>query len=153
MQHQIIIKENTFENARKSIREAQKDEKIIIFSSSDDELNRKILEKEQINILLLSQSGRKDFQKQKNSGFNHVMAKAAKKKNISIGIFLDEIIEAKSKIEKSEILARIRQNIKICSKNMLKMKFIQINEKNNRNFYDLKSLGAVLGMPTWMLEF
>ena len=147
MDSSIIIRENTFEKARKLIRENK--DKIIIFSSDDDELNRKILEKEKIDILLINLAGRKDFQKQRNSGFNQVLAKLAKNKNIAIGINFDEIVESNS-IEKPKILARIQQNIKLCNKNKLKMKFIIQNSKNQRDIYDLKSLGAVLGMPTWM---
>jgi len=144
---QILISENNFDKARKLIKENQN--KKIIFSSNDDELNRKILEKENIEILLLNQEGRKDFQKQRNSGFNHVLAKLAKKKNIIIGINLDEIINSEGK-QKAIILARVIQNIKICNKNKLKMKFIQKN--NHRNILDLKSLGLVLGMPTEMTK-
>ena len=149
MTQQIIIKESNFEKARKAIREVQKENKEIIFSSDDDELNRKILEKEKINILLINLAGKKDFQKQRDSGFNQVLAKIAKKGDVAIGINFDEIIES-NQIEKSKILARIHQNIKLCNKNKLKMKFIIQNPKNQRNIYDLKSLGAVLGMPTWM---
>lgn len=144
---QIIIHENNFDKARKLIKENQG--KKIIFSSDNDELNRKILEKEEISILLLNQAERKDFQKQRNSGFNHVMAKLVKKKNVMIGINLDEIIKSSEK-EKARILARVIQNIRICNKNKLKMKFIYKNQK--RNIYDLKSLGLVLGMPTWMVR-
>jgi RNase P/RNase MRP subunit p30 len=144
---QILISENNFDRARKLIRESQG--KKIIFSSDDDELNRKILEKENIEILLLNQEGRKDFQKQRNSGFNHVFAKLAKKKNIIIGINLDEIINSEEK-QKAIILARVIQNIKICNKNKLKMKFVSKSQK--RNILDLKSLGLVLGMPTWMFS-
>jgi ribonuclease P/MRP protein subunit RPP1 len=86
--------------------------------------------------------------KQRDSGFNHVLARLAKKKNISLGINLDEIINSKSK-EKSEILARVRQNIKLCNKNKLKMKFIS---SKKRDRYNLKSLGLLLGMPTWMTK-
>ena len=140
----VIIQADNFDKARRAIRENKG--KIIIFSSNDDELNKKILEKEDINILLLNLSSRKDRMKQRDSGFNHVLAKLAKKKNISLGINLDEIINSDSK-GKSEILARVRQNIKLCNKNKLKMKFIS-DEK--RDGYNLKSLGLVLGMPTWM---
>ncbi|VVB82270.1 Ribonuclease P protein component 3 [uncultured archaeon] len=145
---QIFITETNFDKARKLIKENKN--KQIIFSSEDDELNRKILEKENINILLINQTGRKDFQKQRNSGFNHVLAKIAKKKNVAIGINLDEIISSEGK-EKAKILARISQNIKICNKNKLKMKFIALNLDNQRNSFDLKSLGLILGMPTWMV--
>jgi RNase P/RNase MRP subunit p30 len=143
---QIIIREDDFQKARKKIRENPR--KVVIFSSDNDELNKKILEKENIHILLLNLSSRKDRMKQRNSGFNQVLAKLAKKKNISLGINLDEIINSKPK-EKLEILARVRQNIKLCNKNKLKMKFIS-SEKRDR--YNLKSLGLVLGMPTWMTK-
>ena len=149
MKNYILVQETNFLKARKKIRENKN--KKIIFSSDDDELNRKILEKEKIDILLLNQSKRKDFQKQRNSGFNHVFAKIAKKNDIAIGINLDEIIGSKRK-NKSKILARIRQNIRLCNKNKLKMKFISPSEKIKKNIYDLKALGLVLGMPTWMVK-
>ncbi|MFA5071029.1 MAG: RNase P subunit p30 family protein [Candidatus Pacearchaeota archaeon] len=144
---QILIQEDNFDRTRKLIKENS--DKKIIFTSDDDELNRKILEKENIHILLLNMEKRQDFQKQRNSGLNHVLAKLAKKKEIIIGINLDEIIKTSEK-EKARILARVAQNIRICNKNKLKMKFIYKN--NKRNIYDLKSLGLILGMPTWMLS-
>lgn len=143
---QIIIHEKDFQKARKKIRENPR--KVVIFSSDDDELNKKILEKEKIHILLLNLSSRKDRMKQRDSGFNHVLARLAKKKNISLGINLDEIINSNPK-EKSEILARVRQNIKLCNKNKLNMKFIS---GKKRDTYNLKSLGLLLGMPTWMTK-
>ncbi len=145
--NQTIIHENNFDRARKLIKENQGKE--IIFFSDDDELNRKILEKEEVSVLLINLANRKDFQKQRNSGFNHIMAKLAKKKDVIIGINLDEIIKSSEK-EKARILARVMQNIMICNKNKLKMKFIHKNHE--RNIYDLKSLGLVLGMPTWMTK-
>jgi RNase P/RNase MRP subunit p30 len=147
MKDYILIQEDNFLKVKRNIKENQG--KIIIFSSNNDELNRKILEKESIDILLLNQSLRKDKAKQRDSGFNHVLAKIAKKKNVIIGINLDEIIESKSKL-KSKILSRIKQNIKLCNKNKLKMNFFSLKDK--RNSYDLKALGAVLGMPTWMTK-
>ncbi len=143
----IIISEPTFEKARKQILE-NKDKKIV-FTSDDDELNRKIIEKIPVNILLINQAGRKDFQKQRNSGFNQILAKIAKKNNITLGINLDEIIESKEKT-KAQILARVQQNIKLCNKNKLQMAFV--SKKYKRNLYDLKALGSVLGMPTLMIK-
>jgi len=143
----LFIKETDFNKIRVLIKNSK--DKKIIFSSNDDELNRQVLEKAEINILLLNQSGRKDFQKQRNSGFNQVLAKVAKKKNILIGINFEEIINSNPK-EKARILARIQQNIKICNKNKVEMKFVFQEEKDERNSYDLKSLGSILGMPTWM---
>ena len=141
------IKENNFEKIKKQIKE-NSGEQIVFSSDDDDELNRKVLEKLKIDVLLIKQQGRKDFQKQRNSGLNHILAKIAKKNNVVIGIDLDEIINSKDK-QKAEILARIKQNIKLCNKNKLKMKFYG---KNKRSIYDLKAFGLILGMPTWMIK-
>ncbi len=152
MENYILIHEKSFEKARREIRNLQKaNNQKIVFSSNDDELNRKVMEKEPIDLLLLSQSERRDFLKQRNSGLNHVLAKIAKKNNIEIGINLDEIIES-GPLQKSMILARVRQNIKLCSKNKVKMRFIALKKENQRDSHDLKSLGIVLGMPTWMTK-
>jgi len=144
-----LIQENSFEKIKKEIEKNK--ENNIIFTSVDDELDRKVLEKLKINIFLINQSHRKDKQKQRDSGFNQVMAKLAKKNNVTIGINLDEIIESQP-IKRQEILARIKQNVRLCNKNKLKMKFITQKSENNRDIYDLKALGLVLGMPTWMTK-
>ncbi|MAG10855.1 hypothetical protein CMI44_00900 [Candidatus Pacearchaeota archaeon] len=146
MKKYILIKENTFEKVRKKINE-NKDKKII-FTSDNDELNRKVLEKLAIDVLLINQSGRRDFQKQRNSGFNQVLAKIAKKGEVAVGINLDEIIVPREK-SKLDILARVQQNTKLCNKNKLRMVFCG---KNDRSMHDLKALGLVLGMPTWMTK-
>ncbi|MFQ5531651.1 MAG: hypothetical protein ACE5ES_03495 [Candidatus Nanoarchaeia archaeon] len=151
MKNSILIQENNFEKARKKIQEAKKINKKAIFFSNNDDLNRKIIEKSPPNILLLNQSNRKDFQKQRNSGLNQVLAKIAKKNNIVIGIDLNEIINSKGK-SKSDILARIRQNINLCKKNKLNIKFITLNKKTKKDIYSLKALGLVLKMPTWMTK-
>ena len=144
----ILIQEKTFEKARNEIRKNLN--KKVIFSSNDDDLNRKILEKEKIDIFMPLLADRKDFQKQRNSGLNHVLAKIAKKNNVRIGINPDEIINSNIK-EKAKVLARVRQNIRLCNKNKLKMQFV-FSDKNKRDIHDLKALGLVLGMPTWMTK-
>ena len=149
MKTSILIQETTFEKIKKKINENK--DKIIIFTSENDDLNRKILEKQAINILLLNQAKRKDKQKQRNSGLNQVLAKIAKKKNITIGINLDEIIESKGK-SRSLILARIKQNIKLCNKSKVAMKFIVLKDKIKRNSHNLKALATVLGMPNSMFK-
>jgi len=144
MENYVLVNGTEFNAIRKKIRENKGKE--IVFTSNDDEMARKVIEKENINILLINQAGRKDKLKQRDSGFNQVLAKIAKKKNVAIGIDLDEILSANEE-EKSAVLARIRQNVKLCNKNKLKMKFLS---NKTRSQYDLKALGLVLGMPTWM---
>jgi ribonuclease P/MRP protein subunit RPP1 len=145
-----IINADNFERFRKELKiDGEKERKKLIgFTSADDDLNRKILEKEKVDIFMPLLFYRKDRQKQRDSGFNHVLAKIAKKNNVIIGINFQEIIVSHG-TKKANVLARVSQNIKICSKNKLKMKFIAFEE---RNIYDLKSLGLVLGMPTWMTK-
>jgi len=145
-----VARGENFEEARKNIqllRSEHPNEKIG-FVSGDDELNRKVLEKEKIDFLVILQANKKDKLKQRDSGFNQVMAKIAKKNNVVIGICLDEIVCSYGKI-KSEILARVKQNVMLCSKNKLNMRFCG---KTNKDIYDLRALGLVLGMPTWMTK-
>lgn len=142
---QIILTETNFNRLKELVK--KNPEKEIIFSSNDDEFNRKVLEKLPIKVLLINLESRKDFQRQRNSGFNQVMAKLAKKNKIQIGINFDELISSKNK---EKILSRIIQNIKLCNKQKVQMKFV--SQKRNINKNNLKSLGSVLGMPTWMIK-
>ncbi len=146
----VVARGNSFEEARKNINElkAQNPGKKVGFVSGNDELNRKVLEKLPINFLVILQCERKDRLKQRDSGFNQVMARIAKKNNITIGICLDEIVFSNGK-QKADILARVKQNIMLCSKNKLNMRFCGKAEKD---IYELKALGATLGMPTWMTK-
>mgnify|MGYP001617278900 CR=1 FL=1 len=148
MKDYILIQEADFQKARNRIKQAQKEGKAVVFSG-DDEMNRKVLEKENVNILLIKLGKRKDRLKQRNSGLNHVLAKLAQKKGVSIGMDFDEFINADKK-EKTKILARLIQNIKLCNKNRLKMIFV--SEKYEKDRHDLRALGLVLGMPTWMTK-
>ena len=109
--NQILLTQTNFNKLKDEIKRAKAENKTIIYFSDDDELNRKVLEKLPVNILLISMKNRKDFQKQRNSGFNQVLAKEAKKQNITIGINFDEIIEERNLKNKAEILARIKKNI------------------------------------------
>jgi RNase P/RNase MRP subunit p30 len=149
---QILLTQKDFNKLKNEVKKTKEEEKQIIYFSEDDELNRKVIEKLDINVLLLNLNSRKDFQKQRNSGFNQVMAKIMKKKDLVLGINIDELIGEANLKRKSEIIARIKQNISICNKNKVKMKIITQNEKNRRNIHDLRALGIVLGMPTWMTK-
>lgn len=147
MKPQNLLTQTNFSKLKDEVKKNK--DKTLIFSGNDDELNRKVLEKLPIQILLINLAKRKDRMKQRDSGLNQVLAKLAKKNNIVIGINLDEIIKSEKK-QKAEILSRVRQNIKLCNKYKVRMKFISIKEK--KDSYDVKALGLVLGMPTWMVK-
>ena len=133
----VILTEKNFSRLKEFVKKNKNKE--IIFSSEDDDYNRKVMEKLDINILLINLEGRKDYMKQRNSGFNQVMAKVAAKRGIVVGINFDELINSK---DRERILSRIRQNVKLCNGNKVQMKFLG-NEK--RDIYSLKSLD-------WFLE-
>jgi len=141
----IILNEKNFSKLKDLVK--KNSDKKIIFYSDDDNLNRKVLEKLQIDVLLINLVDLRDFSKQRNSGFNEVMARIAKKNNIKIGINLDELIFSKERVK---VFSRIRQNIFLCKKNKIQMEFVSKKEK--RSLIVLKSLGLVFGMPTWMTK-
>ena len=120
----IFLTETNFSRLKDSIKKHKAENKEIIFSSEEDEFNRKVIEKLPIDILLINQANRKDFQKQKNSGFNQVMAKIIKKQNITIGINFDEILEADSPKEREELLKIVNiveQLIQVHSESLKKL--------------------------------
>jgi len=150
IRNNIIINISNFNRAKQDIEKAKKQKKQIIIIGKSDLFNRKILEKTKNIILLLSQSGKKDRAKQRESGLNHVMANIAKKNNHQIGINIDEIFEFEGE-KQAMILSRVIQNIKFCNKKKVKMKFISLSG-NKFTENALKSLGLSLGMPTWMAK-
>jgi len=137
-----MINTTNIEQAKKEIKKAiSENKKQIIVKAQDVEFNRKILEYGNFNILLdphFSQD--KNKIKYLNSGINHVSAKIATKNKIAIGIDLNEIKKLEKK-EKAQILAKIKQNIKICRKAKTRIK--SLNYKDQRNAFSLLiSLGA-----------
>jgi RNase P/RNase MRP subunit p30 len=145
---EIFLKEDNFNRLRGKVKE-NSGKKIIIFSNND-EFSRQVLEKLDISVLVVSVKDRKDFSKQRNSGLNHVLCEIAKKRGIVIGIDFDEIVKSSGKV-RAEILGRVMQNIRLCNKKKVFMRFVSVSGIK-RDKYDLKSLGLVLGMPTWMTK-
>lgn len=138
---QIILNEQEFNRLKLEVKKNK--DKEIIFTSSDDNLNRKVIEKLPIQIILIPLEDRKDYMKQRNSGLNEIIARITKKNKIKIGINLDEIIKSKNK---ERILGRLKQNIMLCNKNKIKMTFIQ--SKHKKSDKDLKALLRTLGLHT-----
>ncbi len=141
----LLLTEQNFSRLKEIIKK-NKDQKII-FHSKDDELNRKVMEKLPISGILISLEDRKDYSKQRNSGLNEVLVKIAKKKNISIYFDFEEIVVSN---EKEKILSRIKQNITLCSREKVKIKFYLKNIKENPE--ELKNILFSLGAPTWMVS-
>ncbi len=111
-----------------------------IIKGKSIEFNRKALEDKKTKVLILQHKRGKDSLKQRDSGLNQVLAKIARDNEITLALDLNEIKKAKDKKTKTQILARIIQNIKLIKK--YKNKFKLLNCKNKQQgFSFLISLG------------
>ncbi len=129
--------------------------KQIAVLAREDNFNRRMLETCKINYLVSVEGGyRKDTLKQRDSGLNHVLAKIAKQKNISIVINFSEISKTRQK-QRAILLSRIMQNIKICRKAGCRLNMATFAEKKQelRNQHDLKSFAFSLGMSSQQVKW
>lgn len=144
MENMILIEKN-FSKLKEIIKKNKN--KNIIYFSNDDDLNRKAIEKLNINGLMIPLENRIDFNKQRNSGFNEIFARIMKRKNMDLYIDFDELYNSN---EKHKILSRIIQNLEICKKNKVQIKFYIQNIKKSDQ--EIRSLFSSIGAPTWMLK-
>jgi len=101
---------------------AKKQNKLIFVQAKEDLFNRRLIETCKINYLVsLELNPGKDTLKQRDSGLNHVSAKAAAKKNIPIVINFSAL-QSLDKKAKAKATSRIIQNIIICRKAKCKIK-------------------------------
>jgi len=145
----IVLINADEKEARKIIEtlRGKKDKRLIFVRARDDLFNRRMIETCQINALVsLELNKEKDTLKQRNSGFNHVIAKEAAKKGISIIINFSEL-EKLDKKEKAKTLAKIIQNINICKKNKSNIKIASFAKDKSelKNEVQLKAFLFSLG--------
>ena len=113
------------------------------FVGGDDALNRRAIESLKIDYLVSPERGeKKSSLKQRDSGINHVVAKMAAEKGISIVIDFTEISKLKGKV-KALRLEGVIQNVKICRKAKCKMKIWGSDDKKA-----LEAFGISLGMSS-----
>ena len=131
-----MINTQNIETAKKEIKLSKKP---IIIKAQDENFNRKILEYGKFEVLLFTPEllNFKDKPKQLDSALNHVLALLATKNKVAIGMDLETLRNLQKK-EKARILAKLRQNIKICRKAKTSIAFL--NSRDQSNF--LLSLGA-----------
>ncbi len=140
-----MIKGKNYQEIIKKIM-AKKDGRVAVLGR-DIKLNRKILENKKVNSLILQHKPKKDRLKQRESGLNEVLCKIAKKNNVTLIINLEELKRERNKQEKSKILSRIIQNLRLIMK--FKNKFKIINYKNKSQ---ARSFLLTLGLPTDMTK-
>ncbi len=134
-----------------------KSNKLIAVIGRDDVFNRRVIETCKIDYLVSPERGfRRDSVKQRDSGLNHVIAKEAGKRKISIVINFSELFDEgnRKKKERAEILARIMQNIKICRRAKCKIKIATLakTKEQLRTENELGSFGFSLGMSSQQVK-
>lgn len=108
--------------------------------------NRKLVENKNIDILLNPEkSSNKDNLHYRNSGLDQVVCKSLNKNKIAIGFSFSELLNSNNI---SELIGRIRQNVKLCRKYKVRM-IVASFAKNKYEMRDVKDLLAfcrVIGM-------
>lgn len=84
------------------------DAEVLIYRGGDDELHKKVAEHGEVEVILSPERGRKD------SGIDHVIAKAAAENNVAIGFNLRQLFTSKK--QRTHVLKHWRRNLKLCEK-------------------------------------
>jgi len=137
-------------DARKIIESLKNKNKVIALMGGDDAFNRRAIETLKINYLVSPERGdKRDSLKQRDSGVNHVIAKLAKEKGISVVIDFSEVANLKGKT-KALRLEKLIQNMKICRKAGCNIKIASLATSKN-GLIDEKArvaFGVSLGMSS-----
>jgi RNase P/RNase MRP subunit p30 len=141
----IILTEKNFSKLKEQVKNNRGKE--IIFSSTDDDLNRKAVEKLPLSGVLVLLDDRKDYLKQRDSGLNEVICRILSKNKMKLYISFDEFFNHS---HRERIISRLIQNIFLCSKVNVQIKFIFDNVNRDEN--EVKGFFASLGAPTWMVK-
>jgi RNase P/RNase MRP subunit p30 len=112
---------------------------------SSEEKNRNLLNDRRLDILVLDHSIGKDKIHYRSSGLNQVSCKIAKENDVCIGFSFNEVLNSENK---SLILGRMKQNVRLCRKFKVRMVLGSFakNKFEMRNVKDLVSFGRVIGM-------
>ena len=116
---------------------------VVVKSSESD---RDIIDNHYADIIYdFEASPRKDFIHHRASSLNHILAKKMAENKMKMGISFASLIQAKNRPER---IGRIMQNIKLCRKYDVEIKFASFAESplHLRAEKDLKSFCNVIGM-------
>jgi ribonuclease P/MRP protein subunit RPP1 len=119
-----------------------------------NENNRTLFENKNIDVVFdVENQNRADFIHQRNSGFNHVMAKLANEKNIILGVNFSGLLNL-DKSEQIKRIGRIMQNIKLCQKYNVEIKISSyaLDPYDMRGPKDLQAFGLILGMNNLVVK-
>ena len=128
-----------------------KNKKVFVAIKSSNK-DREIIDRLKVDMIFSFEDAvRRDFIHQRASSLNHVLCRAAKEKNVIIGFSLSSILNAGNK---SVVLGRMSQNIKLCRKFKVKTVIASFAQKpfDMRSSHDMISLFKSLGSenPTFL---
>lgn len=117
-------------------------EKLGIVISKDYDTDRKLAERKYVKILIdVHVNNSRDNLHFRSSGLNQVICKIMNKNNVALGISLESIKDG-------IMLGRVKQNIKLCRKYKVKMKFFSFakSKYEMRAKEDMISFLRTIGM-------
>ena len=133
MEQLVFFKDKKIENQLGI--ETQFAKEFNIVQGGDDKVNRKAVEDKKVDILLSPEkNNKKDLMFSRRSGLNQVLCKLAAKNGVAIGFDFSYLLNSSGR-ERSRILGRMRQNVRLCRKYKIKMIFSCFA----RNKYELRS--------------
>ncbi len=146
MQDKSVKLIRVFSIGNSNLNNARKTEGLKIVKAG--EKNRQFFESKDINIIYgLEEVSQKDYIHHKASGMNQVLAKLARRNNISVAFSFSMLLKRKG-MKKSAIMSRIMQNIKLCRKYKVSMITASFADNPYKLRYprDMMALMQSLGM-------
>jgi RNase P/RNase MRP subunit p30 len=133
-------------NLQQDVRKARNSE--IVFAEGGDKINRLASDCWELDAISSPEMhSEKDFMHQMNSGIDYVIVRACAEKGIAIEFCFSNVLKAHGR-KRSQILARMMQNVRTCRETGCKM----IITSGARGYYelraarDLMAFGIILGM-------
>jgi len=105
----VIVKADTPEELNKIVRDVRNSAEVVMVHGGNYDINRAACENPMVDILCHPELGRKD------SGIDHICARAARENNVAIEINFREILESFRK-HRTYILSSMKTNIMLCKK-------------------------------------
>ncbi len=105
----IMLKPNNASELNDIIPRVRNKCEVLMVHGGDYDINRAACENSMIDILCHPELGRKD------SGIDHICAKAAQENNVAVEINFHEILES-SKRNRTYVLSALRKNLDLCRK-------------------------------------
>ncbi|MFC1728445.1 RNase P subunit p30 family protein [Nanoarchaeota archaeon] len=137
---------------KKNISKLQKTTKIKLYSSEriieSSDSDRSVIERKKAEIICDFEKGAtRDSMHHRHSGLNQVLCKLMFANKISIGFSFETILNSTGML-RSQILGRMRQNVRFCRKYKVNMKIASfaMNPYEMRDPKDLQAFGVSIGM-------